>query len=150
MTHFIISYLPHFVIALTPICLPHFAIKLPFSNTCPHCNNNCPFCNKLTVPFYNFSCHFVIAKLPCFIIMLAPFCNKNTSLCKSCRNHSLQLEIETDPAKLFYRKCTFTIIRNLLASFQKMFRTAVWRKTQDGCLWHYMYTVKQVICGVGK
>ena len=39
----------------------------------------------------------------------------------------------------FYRKSTLTKIRTLPRSFQKMFRTAVWRKTQDCCFWHYVW-----------
>ena len=40
--------------------------------------------------------------------------------------------MENGPAKLFNRKCTFTKISTLPPVFPKMFRTAVWWKTQDG------------------
>ena len=42
-------------------------------------------------------------------------------------------KIETDPAKLFNRERTFTERNTLPPVFPEMFRTAVWRKIQDGC-----------------
>ena len=49
--------------------------------------------------------------------------------------------------KVKFPQAVITNVRTLPLVFPKMFWTAAWRKTPDGCFWHY---VGKTICVVGK
>ena len=44
--------------------------------------------------------------------------------------------------KVKFPRAAITRIRTLPTVFLKLFRTAVWRKIRDDCLWHYVCSMK--------